>query len=159
MTLIYHFCVLFVPCLLRLLKANRRPYAGLAAVFGDGCAMVAMINSVVMLDSAHHDYCHRPPSGGGMLSPRAGDSARPMSHTNTSPGFDFQSMLSLGRNNHHHDMRSHRSVCKSLDLIFGVGGLVMCVLPDTQPRTESVSLTLFYSACRTSPPPSSQPGS
>lgn len=42
-------------------------------------------------------------------------------------------MLSLGRNNHHHDMRSHRSVCKSLDLIFGVGGLVMCVLPDTPP--------------------------
>ena len=61
--------------------------------------------------------------------------ARPTSHTNTLPGFDFQSMLSLGRNSHHHDMRSHRTVCKSLDLIFGVGGLVMCVLPDVEPHT------------------------
>jgi hypothetical protein len=78
----------------------------LSAVFGDGCAMVAMLNIMVQLDSAHEDYCHRPP-------PRA-DSIT-------------QAMLSFGRKDHHqhHNMDRHRSVCRSLDVVFGLGGIII----------------------------------
>jgi hypothetical protein len=66
-TLIYHAAVLAVPCLLRLVGATRRPFAGLVTVFGDGCAMMAVLNTLVMLDTAHEGYCHSPPPR-GMLS-------------------------------------------------------------------------------------------
>ncbi|SPQ26866.1 d8577e3e-cf55-41dd-8313-b0e4d495a2c7 [Thermothielavioides terrestris] len=59
--LIYHAFALAVPCLLRLLRPARWPFRGLATLFGDGCAMVALLNIMVQLDGAHEHYCHRPP--------------------------------------------------------------------------------------------------
>ncbi|KAK4044251.1 hypothetical protein C8A01DRAFT_31565 [Parachaetomium inaequale] len=102
-TLIYQAGVLIVPWLLRLLGATKRPLTGLGTVFGDGCAMVALLNTLVMLDTAHEGYCHSPPQGGD---------------------FDLRHMLSFGRGGHHHRM-SHRSVCKSLDVVFGLGSLII----------------------------------
>ncbi len=67
MALIYHTVVLVSPCLLRLFRSARRPFANVGTVFVDGCVMVAMINTVVMLDSDHEGYCHRPPKQGGTL--------------------------------------------------------------------------------------------
>ncbi|KAK4242757.1 hypothetical protein C8A03DRAFT_28986 [Achaetomium macrosporum] len=104
--LVYHAFILVIPGLLRLLKPMRRPFTSLSAVFGDGCAIVAMLNIMVQLDAAHEDYCHRPP-------PRA-DSIT-------------DAMFSFGRNDHHHhhNMDRHRSVCRSLDVVFGLGGLII----------------------------------
>ncbi|KAK3303318.1 uncharacterized protein B0T15DRAFT_539834 [Chaetomium strumarium] len=104
--LVYHTFIIVIPGLLRLLKPTRRPFTGLSAVFGDGCAMVAMLNIMVQLDTAHEDYCHRPP-------PRAD----PITHA----------MFSFGRNDqhHHHNMDRHRAVCRSLDVVFGLGGIII----------------------------------
>jgi hypothetical protein len=66
-TLVYQAAVLIVPWLLRLVRVTRRPYAGLAAVFGDGCAMLALLNTLVMLDTTHEGYCHGPPPRDGTL--------------------------------------------------------------------------------------------
>ncbi|KAK4119539.1 hypothetical protein N657DRAFT_254245 [Parathielavia appendiculata] len=100
--LIYHAAVLVVPWLLRLVRATRRPYAGFAAVFGDGCAMLALLNTLAMLDTAHEDYCHGPP-----------------------PRDDFDLRAMFGKGSRHHDMSGHRSVCHSLDVVFGLGSLVI----------------------------------
>jgi hypothetical protein len=67
-SLVYHAAVLVVPWLLRLLRATtKRPFTGLGAVFGDGCAMVALLNTLCTLETAHEGYCHNPPQGGGTL--------------------------------------------------------------------------------------------
>ncbi|KAK4100564.1 hypothetical protein N658DRAFT_399282, partial [Parathielavia hyrcaniae] len=102
MTLIYHAAVLLVPWLLRLVRPTRRPYAGLTAVFGDGCAMLALLNTLVMLDTAHEGYCHKFP-----------------------PKDDFDLRAMLGKGGHHHNMSDHRSVCQSLDVVFGLGSLII----------------------------------
>ncbi|KAK4158369.1 hypothetical protein C8A00DRAFT_28649 [Chaetomidium leptoderma] len=106
LALIYHTAVLVVPWMLRLLKTTRRPFAGLVAVFGDGCAMMALLNTLAMLDTAHEGYCHSPPPLGD---------------------FDLRDAFKLGRGrgSHHHNMSSHRSVCHSLDVTFGLGGLII----------------------------------
>lgn len=67
MVLVYHAFALAVPCLLRLVRKARRPFGGLATVFGDGCAVMAMLNIMVQLDAAHEGYCHSPPSKDGTL--------------------------------------------------------------------------------------------
>jgi hypothetical protein len=48
-----------------------------------------------------------------------------------------QAMLSFGRKDHHqhHNMDRHRSVCRSLDVVFGLGGIIMCVSPPYLPLT------------------------
>ena len=61
MALIYHAVVLVSPCLLRVFRSARRPFANVGTVFVDGCVMVAMLNIMVMLDADHEGYCHRPP--------------------------------------------------------------------------------------------------
>lgn len=103
-TLIYQTVVLVVPWLRRLMGSTRRPFTGLGTVFLDGCVAVAMLNTMVMLDTDHESYCHRFPQIGN---------------------FDLRSMLNLSPKNHRHDMSSHRSVCNSLDVIFGLGGLII----------------------------------
>jgi hypothetical protein len=72
LTLIYHAAVLAVPCLLRLVRATRRPFAGMVTVFGDGCAMMAVLNTLVMLDTAHEGYCHSPPPRGTLCWAESG---------------------------------------------------------------------------------------
>lgn len=57
MLLIYHVVVLIVPLLLRVLRGTKRPLVGLATVFGDGCAMVALVNTIVLLDSVRENHC------------------------------------------------------------------------------------------------------
>lgn len=47
--------------------------------------------------------------------------------TDAMTDFDLREVFEFGKGGHHHNMSSHRSVCRSLDVIFGVGGLVMCV--------------------------------
>ena len=122
MALIYHTVVLVSPCLLRLFRSARRPFANVGTVFVDGCVMVAMINTVVMLDSDHEGYCHRPPKKGGALFHQlASDCDVPL----TLSDFDLRAALSLSREHHHHDMSRHRSTCKSLDVVFGLAGLIM----------------------------------
>jgi hypothetical protein len=102
-SLIYHAGVLIVPWLLRLLRATKRPFTGLGAVFGDGCAMVALLNTLCTLDTAHEGYCHSPPPGGD---------------------FDLRDVMNLSYGGLHHHM-SHRTICQSLDVIFGLGGLIV----------------------------------
>lgn len=58
MTLIYHAGALVVPWLLRLLRATKRPFTSLVAVFADGCAMMALLSMLVMLDTSHEGFCH-----------------------------------------------------------------------------------------------------
>ncbi|KAL2187296.1 hypothetical protein L209DRAFT_728319 [Thermothelomyces heterothallicus CBS 203.75] len=94
-TLMYHAGALVVPWLLRLLRATRRPFTSLATVFGDGWALMALLNTLVMLDSTHEEYCHGPLQGG--------------------VDFDLRNVF---------NSRS-RTACKSLDLVFGFGGLVI----------------------------------
>jgi hypothetical protein len=84
MTLVYQAGVLIVPWLLRLLRATKRPLTGLGTVFGDGCAMVALLNTLVMLDTAHEGYCHRPPQTGGTLWQPTLDRAVPLTRLQTS---------------------------------------------------------------------------
>ncbi len=67
MVLLYHGLVLIVPALRRMLKATRRPSGGLATLFGDGCAIVALLNMIVLLDGAHESYCHKPSWTSGTL--------------------------------------------------------------------------------------------
>ncbi|KAL2147265.1 hypothetical protein VTI28DRAFT_10255 [Corynascus sepedonium] len=93
-TLMYHTGALFAPWLLRLLRATRRPFTSVATVFGDGWALMALLNTLVMLDSTHEDYCHSSLHG---------------------VDFDLRNIFNF---------HSH-TVCKSLDLIFGLGGLVI----------------------------------
>jgi len=69
-TLMYHTGALFAPWLLRLLRATRRPFTSVATVFGDGWALMALLNTLVMLDSTHEDYCHSSLHGVGMLCQR-----------------------------------------------------------------------------------------
>ncbi|KAL2162181.1 hypothetical protein VTH06DRAFT_7094 [Thermothelomyces fergusii] len=94
--LTYHAGALVVPWMLRLLRPTRRPFAGLAAVFADGWALMGLLNILVMVDSAHEEYCHGSPRGG--------------------VDFDLRDAFSSGG----------RTACESLDLVFGLGGLVMC---------------------------------
>ncbi|KAJ4293913.1 hypothetical protein N0V88_005427 [Collariella sp. IMI 366227] len=53
MALMYHALVLVVPRLLQLMKATKRPLTSLVAVFGDGCAMMATLSMMVLLDTYH----------------------------------------------------------------------------------------------------------
>jgi hypothetical protein len=66
--------------------------------------------------------------GGIRLSPRG--------FTDAIADFDLREVFKLGKSGHHHDMTSHRSLCRSLDVIFGVGGLIMCVPPDIPPTPD-----------------------
>jgi len=93
-TLIYHAGILVVPWLLRLLRATKRPFTSGFAVFGDGLAMMALLNSLVMLDATHEGFCHKSPQG---------------------DDWGLREMFS------HHS----RAVCKSLDVVFGLGGLII----------------------------------
>ncbi|KAL1836934.1 hypothetical protein VTJ49DRAFT_4495 [Mycothermus thermophilus] len=105
-TLIYHAAVLVVPCLLRLVRAKRQPVAGLGTLFGDGVAMMAMLNTLVMLDSVHEGECH--------------------SFTANSE-FDLRQVFKFAKGGEQGDAASRRDVCRSLDVIFALGGLVMFV--------------------------------
>ncbi|KAL2130658.1 hypothetical protein VTI74DRAFT_6121 [Chaetomium olivicolor] len=104
MTLIYHALVLIVPSLLLLVRASRRPLTSLATVFGDGCAMMATLSMMVLLDTYHEGYCHSPPPKGA---------------------FDIHSMFSFASHGRQHDMSRHRSVCRSLDVVAGLAGVVI----------------------------------
>lgn len=68
--LMYHAGALVVPWLLRLLRATKRPFTSMATIFGDGWALMALLNTLVMLDSTHEEYCHSSFQEGGMLYQR-----------------------------------------------------------------------------------------
>ncbi|KAH6617876.1 hypothetical protein B0J18DRAFT_435839 [Chaetomium sp. MPI-SDFR-AT-0129] len=103
MTLIYHAGALVVPWLLRLLKATKRPFTSLVAVFADGCAMMTLLSMLVMLDTSHEGFCH---------------GASPIAE------FDLRDMFHYGEGGSHY-RSSHRFVCQSLDVVFGLGGLIV----------------------------------
>lgn len=125
-TLIYQAAVLVVPWMLRLLRATKRPFANLATVFGDGTVVMGLLNTLVILDTDHEGYCHRPPPRGD---------------------FDLREVFSFAKGGHHHNMSRHRSVCHSLDVIFGLGGLIilshLVTAVVTARRAKRASPTVF----------------
>ncbi|KAL2266112.1 hypothetical protein VTJ83DRAFT_5464 [Remersonia thermophila] len=103
-TLIYHAAVLVVPCLLRLVRATRQPVAGLGTLFGDGVAMMAMLNTLVMLDAVHEGECRSFASNSE---------------------FDLRQVFKLAKGGERGDDANRRDVCRSLDVVFALGGVVV----------------------------------
>ncbi|KAL2119732.1 hypothetical protein VTJ04DRAFT_6693 [Mycothermus thermophilus] len=102
-TLIYHAAVLVVPCLLRLVRANRKPVAGLITLFFDGVAMMALLNTLIMLDGVHEKSCH----------------------STANSEFDLREVFKFGGHNDQGDDAGRRDVCRSLDVTFALGGVVI----------------------------------
>ncbi|KAL2021281.1 hypothetical protein VTK56DRAFT_7360 [Thermocarpiscus australiensis] len=100
--LTYHTIVLLVPCLLRMLKGTQPPSVGLTA-FGDGFTIMASLNILVLLSDAHETYCHSP-------TPKSA-----------------HGMLRFGKPSHE-NIHRHRSVCRLMDAVYGLGGIFIISL-------------------------------
>ncbi|GAB1315933.1 hypothetical protein MFIFM68171_06143 [Madurella fahalii] len=96
--LMYQTVVLVGLCLLRAWKTRKRLPVGLATVFGDGCAVMAALNIMMLLDTPYGTHCHGPSQGSpyGLLGPNRGHGAK---------------------------VSQRRSVCRLLDLVVGLGAV------------------------------------